>query len=173
VAAAKPEPDRSADAWIVAAVRRRSFWRFALTRALITVMVLLGVAVVLLGSSGLPAVWQTLLGLVTALAWGYAVGSVIGVAEQAAVLERRWPFAAMGRSSELTRPARRTIGTLFAVAVVAPNFLEDRFLGVNLLKDLGPFQLLPALVAVVVSTAGLIALTKAYVSLGGSEVTRR
>jgi hypothetical protein len=172
LAAAKPEPDRSADPWIVAAARRRCFWRFVLTRAVVTIMILLGVAVVLLAASGLSALWQTLLGMATALIWGYVVGSVIGVSEQAAVLERRWPFAAMGRSSELTRPARRTIGTLFAVAVVAPNFLEDRFLGVDLLKDLGPIQVLPALVGVVVSTAGLIALTRAYTGLGGSEVTR-
>lgn len=173
LAAAAPEPDRSADSWIVATARRRCFWLFALTRVAITVMVVVGVAVILLVGSRLPVLWLTLLGLMVALAWGFVMGSVVGVAEQAAVLERRWPFAAMGRSSELTRPARRTIGLLFALAVVAPNFLEDRFLGVDVLKDLGPLKLLPALIGVLVSTAGLIALTKAYVGLGGTEVTRR
>jgi hypothetical protein len=173
LAAASPEPGRGADPWVVAAIRRRSFWRFALARLLITLMIVLGVILVLLVGARLPLLWLTLLGLAMALIWGAAVGSVVGVAEQAAVLERRWPFDAMGRSTELTRPARRPIGVLFALAVVAPNFLGNRFLGLDLLRSLGRFQLLPALLAIVVSTAGLIALTRAYVSLGGGEVVKR
>jgi hypothetical protein len=62
---------------------------------------------------------------------------------------------------------------LFALAVVAPNFLGNRFLGLDLLKIPGPLRLLPALAAIVVATAGLIALTRAYVSLGGGEVVKR
>ncbi|MEA2510116.1 MAG: hypothetical protein QOG21_2198 [Actinomycetota bacterium] len=173
LAAANPEPGKGADPWIVAALRKRCFWRFALTRLVITLMVVLGVALVLLIGFQLSLLWLTLFGLVVASAWGFVLGSVVGLAEQAAVLERRWPFNAMGRSAELTRPARRPVGILFVLSVVAPNFLAGRFLGLDLLENLGPFRLLPALVAIVVSTAGLIALTRAYVSLGGGEVVRR
>jgi hypothetical protein len=172
-AAAHPEPGTKADPWIITALRKRRFWRFALTRLLVTLMVVLGVALVLLIGAELSELWLTLLGVVVASVWGYVLGSVVGVAEQAAVLERRWPFNAMGRSAELTRPARGAVGVLFVLTVVAPNFLAGRFLGLDFLKSLGPFRLLPALMAIVVSTAGLIALTRAYVSLGGGEVVTR
>ncbi|MEA2485902.1 MAG: hypothetical protein QOD46_1013 [Actinomycetota bacterium] len=173
LAAANSEPGSKADPWIIAALRKRCFWRFALTRLLITLMVVLGVALVLLIGAELSLLWLTLLGVVVASAWGYVLGSVVGVAEQAAVLERRWPFNAMGRSAELTRSSRRTVGVLFVLTVVAPNFLAGRFLGLDFLKSLGPFRLVPALVAILVSTAGLIALTRAYVSLGGGQVVTR
>jgi hypothetical protein len=173
LAAAHSEPSNKADPWIVAALRKRCFWRFALTRLLITLMVVLGVALVLLIGAQLSLLWLTLFGLAVASAWGYVLGSVVGVAEQAAVLERRWPFNAMGRSAELTRPGRRVIGVLFVLTVVAPNFLAGRFLGLDFLESLGPFSVLPALVAILVSTAGLIALTRAYVGLGGGEVVTR
>jgi hypothetical protein len=166
VAAAQPEPGKSADPWIVAALRKRCFWRFALTRLAITLMVVLGVALVLLIGARLSLFWLTVFGVVAASVWGYVLGSVLGVAEQAAVLERRWPFNAMGRSAELTRPGRRAVGILFVLSVVVPNFIAGRFLGLDILKPLGPFRLVPALLAVLLSTAGLIALTRAYVSLG-------
>jgi hypothetical protein len=173
LAAADPEPARSADPWILGVFRRRCFWRFAFTRLLVRLMVVVGLAIVLVAGAQLPLLWAGLIAVVTGLVWGFVVGSIVGIAEQAAVLERRWPFDAMGRSGELSRPARRPIGILFALFVVAPNFLGDRFLGLDLLKSLGAFRVLPALVAVIVSTAGLIALTKAYVELGGSQVTNR
>jgi hypothetical protein len=174
LAAAQSEPDRSADRWILGAFRKRSFWRFALTRLVVRFMILLGVAVVLIFGSRLPLLWTSLTGLGVGLLWGFLLGSVVGVAEQAAVLERRWPFDAMGRSGELTRRQRRTVGIVFALLVVAPN-LGDRFFGLDLLKNLGAFRVAEALLAVLVSTAGLIALTKAYIDLGGGEVagTRR
>jgi hypothetical protein len=170
LAAAAPEAGGSADPWIIAAVRRRCFWRFVLARLFVTLMVILGVTLVLLAAARLPTLGFTLIGLAAGLVWGLVLGSVLGVTEQAAVLERRWPFDAMGRSAELTRPSRRPIGILFAIAVVAPSFIGDRLLGVDLLGSLGFFRLLPALIAVIVSTAGLIALTKAYGILGGGEV---
>jgi hypothetical protein len=173
LAAAVEDPGRSADPWIVGTFRKRCFWRFVLARLLVRLMVVLGLAVLLLIGSQLPLLWLALGGLVVGMVWGFMVGSVVGVAEQAAVLERRWPFNAMARSSELTRSARRPVGILFALFVVAPNFLGDRYLGLDLLKDLGGFRLVPALVAVVASTAGLIALTRAYVELGGREVAAR
>jgi hypothetical protein len=171
-AAAAPEPGRSADPWTAAAFRRSCFWRFMLARLLLTVMVILGVVLILLAGSDLPELWWTLAGLAASLVWGFAVGSILGLAEQAAVVERRWPFDAMARSTELTRPARIPIGILFAVAVVAPSFLGDRLLGLDFLDALGFFKLVPALLAVAVSTAGLIALTRAYVVLGGQETQK-
>jgi hypothetical protein len=173
LAAAESEPGRSADAWVVAALRKRRFWRFALTRVLTTVMVVLGVALVVVLGARLPVGWLVTVALATALGWGFVVGSVIGVAEQAAVLERRWPFDAMGRSAELTRPARQVVGLLFALVVVLPNVVADRLLGVDLLGSWGILRLLPAVAAIVVSTGGLIALTKAYIGLGGTEIAAR
>jgi hypothetical protein len=170
LAAAAPDPGRSADPWIVGVFRKHCFWRFVLARLLVRLIVVLGLALLLLIGSQLPVVWLALGGLLVGVVWGFLVGSVLGVAEQAAVLERRWPFDAMDRSSGLTRPVRRPVGIVFALFVVAPNFLGDRFLGLDLLKDLGALRLVPALIAVVVSTAGLIALTHAYIELGGSEV---
>jgi hypothetical protein len=173
LAAAEPEPGRIADPWIFGVFKRRCFWRFAFTRLLVRLMVVVGLAVVLIAGARLPLLWAELIAAVTGLLWGFVVGSIVGVAEQAAVLEHRWPFNAMGRSSELTRPARRPIGILFALFVVAPNFLSDRFLGLDLVKSLGALRSIPAVLAVIVSTAGLIALTRAYVELGGSQVAGR
>jgi hypothetical protein len=170
LAAAEADPDRSADRWIFAAFRKRSFWRFAVTRLLVRLMILLGLAGVLIAGSRFPPLGVEVMALIAGLIWGSLLGSVVGVAEQAAVLERRWPFNAMARSSELTRAQRRPVGILFALFVVAPNFLGDGFLGLDLLKNLGALRLAPALLAVLVSTAGLIALTKAYIDLGGGEV---
>jgi hypothetical protein len=165
LAAADPDPERSADAWIFGVFRKRCFWRFAFTRLVVRLMVVLGLAVVLILGSSLSLLMVGLVGLAAGLLWGFMVGSSVGIAEQAAVLEHRWPFDAMGRSTQLARPARRTIGILFAVFVVAPNFLGDRFLGLHLLEDLGAFRTVPALIAVIVSTAGLIGLTRAFVEL--------
>ncbi len=146
LAAGDAHPEKSVDHWVRAAFRRRCFWRFFITGVLTDLSVAIG-----------------LLGLVVG---GWIVGSIIGVAPQAVVLERHLPVQALARSAELTRPARAPVGIVFGLLVLLPTitFPALYLLGITTSTTA---QVITGVLAATIGTASTISLTRAFVLLGG------
>ena len=149
LAAADPQPNGSADHWIKAAFNRRCFWRFALASLFSFVLVAAG-----------------LLALVIP---GFIVGAYVGMGPVAAVLERTRAGDSLRRSVALSAPARRAVGVVFGVFVIIPNAALQ--VALYLGKDSVPLGLWVALelVSVVLFLVGLLALTRAFLLLGGTR----
>jgi hypothetical protein len=150
VAATETEPDRSADLWIKGAVRRRAFWRFVLATFVTELVIAVG-----------------LLGLIVG---GILLAGIVGLAPQAALLERRGPFQALARSAELTRARRGPIRMICAVLVVLPALLSTLPAVAYLAGGTTPPPAVQILIGASNTTfalAAYIALTRAYVELGG------
>jgi hypothetical protein len=101
LAAAEQGPSPSADVWIKAAFRRRCFWRFALASLFSFVLVAAGLLVLVIP--------------------GFIVGAYVSMGPIAAVLERTGPGDSLRRSTALSKPARRAVGTVFGLFVILPN----------------------------------------------------
>ena len=147
LAAGRNDPDPSTDHWLRAAFRRRCFWRLTGT-VLVSLAVLAG-GLALLG-----------IGI-------FVVGAVIAFAQVAAVLERRGPFSAMGRSVVLTRGNRWQVGLVYAALFILPTFGVYAADLVDLRQTLGPFWSGLSVLVEVLGLAGVIALTRMFVAVGG------
>ena len=146
LAAAHETPELSADTWIRAALRRRAFWRFVVTGIVTDVAVGAGLLVLIIG--------------------GLVIAGIVGLAPQAALLERKLPFQALARSAELTRPVRGQIATVYGLLVLVPTLIAV----VPYLTGAEVTASIQTAIGAVTSTVGLaasIALTKAFVELGG------
>jgi hypothetical protein len=153
LAGASKAPGRSADAWIKAAFKRRCFWRYLVT--------------------GLFAVALVAVGALALLVGAFVVGAIVGLAQPAAVLERRNPLEAIRRSAALSRPARVPVGTVFGVLVLIPNVILVVMAQLSFDRDLSPAWNVGGLALVALTVAGTIALARAFVSLGGEEPDSR
>ncbi|MBA2724568.1 MAG: hypothetical protein H0U53_01145 [Actinobacteria bacterium] len=147
LAASDQEPVESADHWIKAAVKRRCFWRFALASIFSFILVAAG-----------------LLALVIP---GFIVGAYVGMGPIAAVVERTRAGDSLRRSVELSVKGRRAVGVIFGLFVVIPNgalqvalYFAPKALPLGLWIGL-------ELATVILFLVALIALTRAFVCLGG------
>jgi hypothetical protein len=146
LAAGSAEPDYSADAWMRAAFRARCFWRFVVVELFIFVMVGLGLFLIVVGA--------------------IVIGAYVALAEQAVVLERLGIVQALSRGVDLSQEHRRAVGLIFALMVLLPNIALPVAYAMGF-DDTGLERSLASVVTVVVSMAGTLALTRAFVELGG------
>lgn len=149
LAAAELEPEKSTDVWLKRAFARRCFWRYVLASVLVLLLV---------AAAGV-------LGLIVG---GFVVGGIAALTDPAVVLERRMPLAALARSAELGKPARLPLIVIFGLLVLVPAVsVQVADLVWDLRKLFGvAWPVLPVIV-LILGFAGAIALTRAFVALGG------
>ncbi len=148
LAAGRFEADTSADFWIKAAWRRRVFWRYLFASLLAVAALLFGVVIFVVGL--------------------FVAGAVVALYGPAVALERQSPVAAVFRSAQLTKGSRWAVGTVFAVLFVLPNIgVQAAFLA-ELHETVGPVWIAITVGAEMLGLAGVIALTKMFVDLGGA-----
>lgn len=152
VAAADPNPAASADVWLKEAFARRCFWRYFATSVLVVILVLLA-------------------GVLGLIVGAFFFGGVISLADPAVVLERRGPADAIARSAALSKGHRPPLIVVFGLLVLVPG------IGVQVggyvwdLRALaGDWWPLVPVIVLVLGTAGAIALTRIFLSLGGSKL---
>ena len=152
LAAAEQEPDRNPETWIRAAVLRR-----CLLRSFV---------------AGIFAYILVVAGLFALLVPGFIVGAALALADIAAVLENHAPGDALRRSVDLTKPARRPIGIVFGLLVILPGGALQAAL---YLAEIEPDWLRTAAQCAthLLSSAAHIALTKAFLTLGGRKLDRK
>ena len=152
VAAADPDPDRSADVWLKEAFARRCFWRYFATSILVVVVVLLAGAV----------------GLIVG---GFFMGGIVALADPAVVLERRGPADAIVRSNELGKSNRPALIVIFGLLMLIPGMgVQVGGLVWDLRELTGDWWPLVPVVVLALGMAGAIALTRAFMALGGTRV---
>jgi hypothetical protein len=139
--------DPSADAWIRAALRRRVFWRVIL--AWLFSLILIG------------------LGLVAIVVGGIVVAGYVGLSQVAAVLERAGPADAIRRSSKLTEPARAAVAIVTSLCFLLPGAISQAGVELDWDQALGWVWIPIIIVLRIVSVTGDIALTHAFIALGG------
>ena len=151
LAAADPQPTASADHWILSAFRRRCFWRSAI--------------------ANLFAAFLVAAGLIALIVPGFIVGAVVAFALTGAIVENLGPGDAIRRSIEISRPARPAVGFIYGALVIAPTVgvqASFYFLGSHnmwLWTSLGG-------AALILTMAAQIALTRAFLALGGRLLPR-
>lgn len=148
LAAGRVEADPSADFWIKAAWRRRVFWRYLFASLVAVGALLIGVAFFVVGL--------------------FVAGAVVALAGPAVVLERRSPLHAVFRSAQLTKGSRVAVGVVFAVLFVLPTLGVQAAFIAKLDRTVGPAWIAVTVVAEVLGLAGVIALTRMFVQLGGN-----
>lgn len=148
MAAASEEP-RSADEWVKLAFRRGVFWRFVLT--------------------GIVTIAAVFVGLVAFIIGGLILGAMLGLAQTVAIQERAWPGPAIRRSVALSRGHRMTIGSIFAITFILPNALMQTGAQLRWDQELGLAWDALGAGAAVLTLAGVVALARAYVALGGKS----
>jgi len=152
IMAASSSRELSADEWIKAAFRHRVFWRFALT--------------------GLLAITVILLGFLALIVGGLVIGSMLALAQPASVQERAWPFQAMRSSVALSAGNRVPIGIVFALLFIAPLAVLQTGAQLRWDQVLGAAWIAIGAVGSIAGLVGVIALTHAYVALGGARSER-
>jgi hypothetical protein len=142
----------SADTWLREAFKRRCFLRFFATDVFSLMLVLIA--------------------SVAFLVPGFIAGAMVGVAPMSAVLGFERPTDAIRRAMDLSKPARRAVGVVFGSMILVPFLAYQVTLSVAG-EDLGaPVKVILPLLVVVTNHVGVIALTKAYVALGGTTLPR-
>lgn len=149
LAAAEVNPERSADVWLKRAFARRCFWRYALTSILVVLLVIAA-------------------GVVGLVVGGFIVGGITALADPAVVLERRAPTEAIRRSAELGKPARKPLIVVFGLLVLVPGVgVQVADMAWDLRDVMGPAWPALAVVVLILGLAAAVALTRAFVALGG------
>lgn len=148
LAAGRFEADASADFWIKAAWRRRVFWRYFFASILAVAALLFGAVIFIVGL--------------------FFAGAIIALYGPAVALERRSPVDALFRSAQLTKGSRVAVGTVFGVMFVLPNLGVQAAFIAELHETLGPVWIAITVAAEMMGNAGVIALTKMFVDLGGT-----
>jgi len=138
---------RTADEWVKLAFRRGVFWR------LITTQIVTFAAIVL--------------GLLALVVGGIVLGGVLGLAQTAAIQERAWPVPALRSSIALSRGHRMAIGTIFAITFIVPGVLVQAGAELEWDRELGVGWDVVGAVATVATLIGVVALARAYVTIGG------
>lgn len=147
LAAAESTPASSADRWLVAAFRNRSFWRFLGTALLLYAMVVVG--------------------LFALLVVGFIIGGVFALSLPAAAIERRMPIAALKLSATLTRQLRGPMiiifGVLYILPVLALNVVAQTLSVGDLVLTIGTG------VSIVCQQAALISVGRIFVAVRGNS----
>jgi hypothetical protein len=151
LAAAEDEPDGSPERWVRAALVRRCWIRTFL--------------------SGIFAFLLVFAGLVALVVPGFIIGAAVALSDIGAVLENHRPGDAIRRSIELSKPARKPIGIVFGLLVTVPSMslqLTTYFV------DVEPEWIVTAAQCLnyILASAAHIALTKAFLQLGGKNLAR-
>lgn len=147
IMAAAGDEHRSADEWIKLAFKRRVFWRFVLTGMLTIAAVFLGFLALIIG--------------------GLVLGAMLALAQIASVQERAWPWEAVQSSIALSEGHRIPIGLIFAVLYIVPTVTMQVGVQLRWDRELGLGWPVTGAVATTASLVGVMALTRAYVALGG------
>ena len=145
--AASSQEQRTADEWVKLAFRRGVFWRLILTSLVTFVAILFGLLALIVG--------------------GLVLGGMLGLSQTAAIQERAWPGPALRSSVSLSRGHRMTIGAIFALTFIVPNALVQTGTELQWDRELGLGWEALGAVGTVVTLVGVVALARAYVSLGG------
>ena len=151
LAAAEEGPNKSPEVWVRAAFVRRCLIRS--------------------GLAGLFAYFLVLAGLIALIVPGFIIGASMALADIAAILENHRPGDAIRRSIDISKPARKPIGIVFGLLIIFPSTafqVATYFLGVELGWLLAAIQCFNYLLA----SAAHIALTKAFLQLGGKNLAR-
>ena len=146
LAAGSSDPGPSGDAWMRAAFRARCFWRFVIVELFIFVMVGLGLFLVVIGA--------------------LVIGAYVALSEQAVVLERLGVVQALSRGVDISQGNRKAVGLIFAVLILLPNVALPLAYAIGF-DDTALERSVASAVTVVLSMAGTLALTRAFVNLGG------
>ncbi len=146
LAAGSAQAARGADPWIKAAFRARCFLRAVIVEVFTFLVVGLGLFLFVIG--------------------GLVAGAYLGLAQPALVLEKLGITQAIVRSAEMGEGTRKQIGIIFALLVLTPNVAVPLALagGLDAFPVAGSAL---TFVAVALTMAGTIALTRSFVSLGG------
>jgi len=150
LAASSSDPARSSDAWFVAAVRRRCFWRYLVAEFVTVLAVAFGLLALVVGA--------------------FVVGGVLALGQPAAALERRTPIDAMKRSAAMGREHRRALAIVFGALVLVPGIGIQAGYSLGAPEGWGAAWIVVSLPGVVSTIAGAIALSRAFVALGGGRI---
>jgi hypothetical protein len=113
-----------------------------------------------------------LLGFLALIVGGLVIGSMLALAQPASVQERAWPFQAMRSSVALSAGNRFPIGIVFALLFIVPLAVLQTGAQLRWDRDLGAAWIAIGAVGTVAGLVGVIALTHAYVALGGARSER-
>jgi len=149
--AAASEEQRSSDEWVKLAFKRGVFWRFVLT--------------------GIVTIAAIFVGLLAFIVGGLILGAMLGLAQTVAIQERAWPSPAIKRSLALSRGHRMPIGSIFAITFILPNTLIQAGAQLRWDRELGLAWDALGAAATVLMLAGVVAMARAYVALGGKSTT--
>jgi hypothetical protein len=147
--AAASDEERSSDEWVKLALKRGVFWRFILT--------------------GIITIVAVFVGLVALIVGGLILGALLGLAQTVAIQERAWPPSAIKRSIALSKAHRMPIGSIFAITFILPNALIQTGAQLRWDREWGLAWDALGAVATILTLAGVIALARAYVALGGKR----
>ena len=145
--AAASDEERSSDEWVKLAFKRGVFWRFILT-----------------GTVTIAAVF---VGLLAFIVGGLILGALLGLAQTVAIQERAWPPSAIKKSIALSKARRVPIGSIFAITFILPNALMQAGAQLRWDRELGLAWDVLGAGATVMTLAGVVALARAYIALGG------
>jgi len=145
--AASSRERHTADEWVKLAFRRGVFWRLIATQIVVFAAILLGLLALVVG--------------------GLVLGGVLGLSQTAAIQERAWPAPALRSSIALSRGHRMPIGTIFALTFIVPNALVQAGAELEWDRELGIGWDAVGAIATVATLVGVVALARAYVTLGG------
>ncbi|HJR45429.1 MAG TPA: hypothetical protein VJ927_07470 [Actinomycetota bacterium] len=155
LAAAEAEASHSVDLWLKQAVRRRCFWRF-------------------LGAAILVVLTVVASGLVGVVVGAFLMGGIVALADPAVVLEHKGPVEAIARSAELGKGSRRPLIVLFGLLILVPGMsLQVGSFFWDVRSFFGDLWPVVSAVVVILGFAGSIALTRAFLELGGSVLPRK
>ena len=151
LAAAEEVPDASPERWVRAAIVRRCLIRTFF--------------------AGVFAFFLVIAGLAALVVPGFIIGASVALADIAAVLENHRPGDAIRRSIELSKPARKPIGIVFGLLITVPSIslqVTTYFVNVE------PNWIVTAAQSFnyILASAAHIALTKAFLLLGGRNLAR-
>ena len=152
LAAADPSPDRSADAWIKEAFRRRVLLKFILASFFSIALIAAGLLALVI-----PAL---------------IIAGMVCLAPMSAVLENAGAGDSLRRSIELSKPARLQLSAMFSLLVLAP------YVTLQVLYLTGDGDVTSLLVALELLSVFLliwvtIALTQGFLQLGGRREPRQ
>jgi hypothetical protein len=166
LAASAADPSKSGDEWLRAALGRRVFLRYLGGSLLAYLAIALagGAGGLVVTAFGAP-IWVVMIAAGGGALW---MGSVVGLAPQAAALERAGPVEALSVSTIVSRQDRRLVGYVFGILFILPN---GTVLAITELSAVNQADATPTgpgwwnLLSVTATTAGVIALTRLYKDL--------